>query len=309
MLTKMVKEWFSKENLKNALPILMLATGAIFFVMSIDCSDWSWKELWRFLSELLIIGVLFSFVANAGLFSKVFNTELQNIIYGKDFIGNRADLEVVWGNLSQELCRNKFKNISADLLNAIKSYFPADAVSYFDNYNLDLRVEWVDKRSGQVRVTQDLHTRIIAESTARFPSPFKATTPKGCNCDVKVTKLTVNGKIADQATNTDFTEAGETVYKHEILLEGNTQYDIHFVRERTYSIYQDNYIGFRASHIINGMTVRLTLPEGISAEYLSRGTLSEFTDLRNTENCIEKQYDGIILPNQGYIFILKTKKN
>lgn len=308
MIFKMIKEWLSRESLRKSLPVLMFILGIVFFILSIDCAHWSWKQLWAFIAELLIVGVLFSFVANAGLFSNVFNKELQNIIYGKNFIGNRADLEIVWGNLSQELCRNKFKNISEDLLNAIRSYLPGDAVSYFDNYNLDLKVEWLDKRSGQVKVTQDLHTRIMAETSDRFPSPFKATTPKGCNCDVKVTKLTVNGKPANQTTYTDLTEDGETIYKHEIVLEGSTHYDIHFIRERTYSIYQDNYIGFRASHIINGMTVRLSLPEDISAEYLSRGTLNEFENIRVTENCIEKQYDGIILPNQGYIFILKPKE-
>lgn len=288
--------------------MIMLISGIVFFFLSIDYANWSWRSLWAFFAELLIVGVLFSFIANAGLFSNVFNRELQNIIYGNKFIGKRADLEIVWGNLSQKLCGDKFKNISIDLLNTIKSYFPTDAVSYFDNYNIELKVEWIDKRSGQIRVTQDIHTQIIAETPERFPSPFKSTTPKGCDCKVRVIELTVNGKSVKQDTIKEQNGNGETIHRHDLEFEGKLQYDVNFIRERTYSVYKDNFIGFQASHIINRMSVRLTLPEGITADFLSRGTLGDFSNVRQTINSFEKRYDGIILPNQGYIIILKTKK-
>lgn len=71
---------------------------------------------------------------------------------------------------------------------------------------------------------------------------------------------------------------------------------------------EDFYIGFRAKYIVKGLRVCLDYPEDMDAIFTCRGTHDDFEDVKKPKRCIEKKYEGVILPRQGYIFVLRTTK-
>ena len=97
-------------------------------------------------------------------------------------------------------------------------------------------------------------------------------------------------------------------HEQKVRLKGSTKYEIHYVREKTYNINEDYYIGFRAKYIVNKLRVCLDYPDDIDAIFTCRGTQLDFEDVKNSKRRIEKKYKSIILPRQGYIFALRKIK-
>ena len=76
---------------------------------------------------------------------------------------------------------------------------------------------------------------------------------------------------------------------------------IYLIKEKRY------IIGFRPKYIVNKLRVCLNLPDDIDAIFTCRGTQQDFEDIPTNSKRIEKKYKGIILPRQGYIFVLRVK--
>lgn len=297
-----LKDFFNKESLKNAIPWFLLLLGIFLFLYG-EGFKTTIEKTSRFLSEIIIVGALLGVISNAGFFSDIFRKEVQDIFYSNVFIGQKNDLLKIWSSISSQLCNNRFKAIIEPILTTIQSYLPDNAASYYENYNIELDLSWNDRSQGTVNIVQHLRTIVIAETTGAFKIPFTTINPSGCTCQTKVTKLTVNGKDHPYKLNKI---KGSNNYECILKLQGSTKYEITFTREREdYNIYKDNYIGFRAKHIINNMVVHIKLPEDIKYEFLSRGTSKDFSDQSAPNSKVTKCYNGIILPNQGYIFVLQ----
>lgn len=298
-----LKDFFSRESFKNAIPWLLLLLGIFLFLYGEGFKTITIKGVCRFLSETIIIGALLGIISNAGFFSNIFKKEVQDIFYGNVFIGQKNDLLKIWSSISSQLCNHRFKDIIKSILNTIQSYLPDNAASYYDHYNIDLSLSWSDPNKGTVNIVQHLRTTVIAEDTKAFEIPFTTINPSNSACPTKVTKLTVNGKDYNCKSKKI---PGTNNYECILKLQGASRYEIAFTRERKdYNIYKDNYIGFRSRHIINNMDVHLNLPDDIKYEFLSRGTSKDFYDQGAPNNGIIKCYKGIILPNQGYIIVLQ----
>lgn len=266
-----------------------------------------WKEIVIKVADVLVIGVIIGYLSNASQFLGIFKKDLQDIIYGKEFIEKRKDISPLWENISKQMFKNKFPTLHKEFLEVIKDYFPKDAVSYYNDYESHIVIEWQDKQNGIIRVTDSISFELVADSDTLFEYPLKTWTKVHDNgsYSTKIIELSVNGIKYDIQKGDEYKEKEDICYEQKVKLNGSNKYDIKYTRLKTYSINDDYYIGFRAKYIVKGLRVSLVFPDDIEATFTCRGTQKDFDDVNNSKKMIEKKYKSIILPRQGYIFALR----
>ena len=308
-----MKNILSTNNLRTGAAWLFLIIGLILYWIGFFYFDDSslYSKISIKIADVLVIGVVLGFITNAAQFIGIFKQDLQDIIYGKEFIKQRKDIYPLWENLSKELFKNKFPSLHKELLNTVNGYLPKDEVSYYNDYEIHTSIEWVDKDKGIIKVTDKVSFDLISETTDEIKYPIKSWTKikDRIHYTNSITQITVNGNKP-----TDIKYIGERqdvegslCQEQQLSLQGFTKYEIKYTREKTYNIDDDYYVGFRAKYIVNKLRVCLVLPNEIEAIFTSRGTQKDFEDIINKNNQIERRYRGIVLPRQGYIFSLKQK--
>lgn len=285
--------------------ILLYAIG-FFLLESLEF----WKEVAMIVGEVLAVGGAVGYLTKITQDFGMFKEELQDVIYGKEFLDKRNDLPNVWENLSKIMFKNKFPKIHGDLLKTIKGYLPKDDVSYYRDYDIDATIEWADRASGKVKVTENISYELIADAKINLDYDISTWSPitdqNECTCTIK--DLTINGQAPKNVTAKNYIQDGNLYHTRIIKLKGSNTYSINFVREKIYNIYEDYFLGFQARYIAHGLKVTLEHPEDIDVSFIERGTQEKYTDRKLPSNKkISKQYKGIILPKQGYIIALMPK--
>lgn len=266
-----------------------------------------WREICIKIGDVLIIGVLLGYLSNAAQFLGVFKQDLQDIIYGKDFIKQRKDITPLWETVSKQLFQNKFPAIHKDLLKIIIEYFPKDEVSYYNDYESNIVIDWVDESNGIISCTETVSFDLIADSNDEFVYPLKTWTKVKTKeiYENKLTHISVNGEKPKKTKETESSDSEDFCHELKIWLKGKTKYEIKYTRVKIYNINEDFYIGFRAKYIVNKLRVCLDYPDNIDAIFTCRGTTKDFENVKNSKRRIEMKYKSIILPRQGYIFALR----
>lgn len=302
---------FSNKSFKGGLAWIVLLLGvAFYFVGFFYFKDNSvWKEIFLKLADVLVIGVILGYLSNAAQFFGIFKKDLIDIIYGKEFLRKRNDLPELWETISKEMFKNKFPSIHSNFFNVMKGYFPDKEVSYYDEHETHIKIDWVDKERGTIKVTEIVSFDLISDTKDVFNYPMKTWTRVSENGELtcKLTDITINGisygpvEPKSQRDN----KHGEICSSYNIKLEGRNKYEIKYTREKVYNINDDYYIGFRSLYILRGMRVCLDHPEDIETSFVCRGTPEDFIDINNSKTRVEKKYRGLVLPRQGYIFVLR----
>lgn len=308
----MKTDLLSYKHFRSGSAWIILILGILFYCFGyfyIDSTS-CWREVVIKIADVLVIGVILGYLSNAAQFLGIFKQDLQDIIYGKDFVKKRKDLYPLWETLSKELFKNKFPSIHKALLNVINNYFPKDEISYYNDYERHTTIEWINKDKGIIKVTDYISFELIADSTDSFLYPIKTWT-RVINDEVyqdKMIEFLVNRSCIEIEESNSVKYKDEICLEQKIKLEGSTKYEIQYTREKIYNINEDYYIGFRANYIVNKLRVYLNLPEDIEAMFICRGTQYDFEDVKtHSTKQIDKKYKGIILPRQGYVFALCKK--
>lgn len=145
---------FSISTFRGGAGWFCLIAGLIcygFGYFAFDGNDSVWHEIVIKVGDVLIIGVVLGYLTNAAQFLGIFKSELQDIIYGKDFLEKRKDIKQIWETISKIMFKNKFPTIHKDLLNTVNSYLPKDEASYYNDFETHTAIEWVNKNDGQLK--------------------------------------------------------------------------------------------------------------------------------------------------------------
>lgn len=156
------------------------------------------------IADILVIGVVVGYLTSLAQWSGVFKSEIQNIIFGKSFIGVRSDIESVWYNVTKQLFKYKFETIHKDLFDSLKQTLPNDdTVSYYEDYDIDIKVEWVDKDKGLIKTTENIDFVLSAESDNEFSYTIKTSSiidndnPVSEECKILPPSIKIDGKVLD----------------------------------------------------------------------------------------------------------------
>lgn len=272
-------------------------------------NDIIWADLLIKLGDVLIIGVVVGYLTSVAQWSGIFKREIQDIVFGKEFLNKRNDIEDIWYNVTKQMFKFKFSDIHKDMLSALRQTLPKeDDISYYEDYDADTKVEWVDKEKGVIKSIDTFALYIVAESEKEFSYPIKTWTitdddnPENISHSIKVC---VDGNTLSELVTTATREGDEICSETLIPLKGKKRYFLQYTREKIYNINEDFYIAYRAKYITKNLKVSLELPDDIEALFVERGTTAEFMNVKNSKHHIKKSYKGVIFPKQGYIFALK----
>ena len=292
--------------------LIGLAGVALYYVAYFHMGqDNIWRDIFIKVGDVLIIGVLLGYLSNAAQFLGIFKQDLQDIIYGKEFLSKRNDVDSVWETVTKVLFKSKFPAINKDLLSLIhKTYLPVDNITYYNDYNSSIKLEWVDKERKIIRVKNHITFELIADSTKEFDFPLKSWLDvEGLQDDdyfVNVSDYKVNGESATIKSTTSTVKNGCHRFEQIITLKGATKYEISKLVDKQYSLDKDFAICFRALYIINKFTLSYSGPEDINTNFYSRGTVENFKPFgEDRYNGFTRKHKGLILPNQGYVIALK----
>ena len=305
-------KFFSKSTFLAALPWIILVLGIVAYVVGYVCYDEgnTGQKVCYKIGEILIVGVIIGWVSTTAHFLQLFKKELEDIIYGRDFLKNRDDIKKLWKEVSKQLFKDKFPDIHKDFLDVMVNYFPQEEISYYNNYDVNLTIAWENKDQKLIKVIDSVKFELVAASKKRFTYPLKTWTnvkDKKTYSNI-ITEFTVNGEKPKFKEKPDYVDNGNICNERLVELKGNTVYELQYIREKIYNIEDDHYIGFQAKYIVNGLKVSIEYPEDIDVQFVQRGTQHRFEDRPHAaRNHIEKWYKGIILPQQGYIFALQQK--
>ena len=270
-----------------------------------------WKEILIKIGDVLVIGVILGYLSNAAQFLGIFKQDLQDIVYGKEFLAKRNDIDSLWETVTKILFKSKFPAINKDLLSLIqKTYLPVYNITYYNDYNSSIKIEWADKNRKIIVVRNHITFELIAETTKRFEFPLRSWIDveglEEGDYYVNVSNYLVNGNPAQIVSTKDEIKNGCSEFELVIALEGETKYEISKLIEKKYSIEKDFTICFRALFIISKFTLNFTCPDDINSKFYSRGTVNEFKPFgENKSNSFTRKHKGLILPNQGYVIALK----
>lgn len=113
---------------------------------------------------------------------------LQRLIFGKEFVSARKDIDCIWNDVTLELIKHKFPGIQKELLETLRVYFLEKENFYYKDHEIQYVVTWKDKEKG-VLLTKESHTlKIISETTEPIKYDFST---RSCVKDKDVYKCEV----------------------------------------------------------------------------------------------------------------------
>jgi len=119
------------------------------------------RGLLKSVGTAVLSGGVFAAILKALQFSKVFQEELSAVIYEPRFLERRADIEAVWGDVSDILYKRKFPAISDKIKKTIlETYFPTKVNYYYDSFYQDVEYKFLDDSPEHMVVTEIINFKV-----------------------------------------------------------------------------------------------------------------------------------------------------
>lgn len=301
-----------KSSFKLTLPVLApTIIGVILFIVYYFYKGFDWLDLCRTVAEFIIIGGILSAITNSDLFMKIFRDELLDIIYEGKYLENVKDLKSIWRRTSNILFNSKFPKITDPLLEVIhEHYLPIKEIMYNENYEYVINITWIDKKKNHIKVSQSLSSTLITDTKNKFEFITEsAMIPDHKNSDNNIEDAcyVVNGvEVNVREKNNYYDEVFGFLKKDFVIdLEGSDKYAITKKFNTTTDIDIDPYIGFHARNLTYNLRLKVHKPKDIYITFVQRGTIKKYIPIENLDSYIEFKYEGLILPEQGFILIMK----
>ncbi|MBQ7968101.1 MAG: hypothetical protein IJ290_09380 [Bacteroidaceae bacterium] len=310
-----LKSIYSLLSLKLSIAWLLPAVGLCFYVLVYtglidNCSTLG--EIMIKAADVLVIGGVVGFLTNIAQTFGIFRKAIEDAFVSNDFLEKRKDISTVWRNASKILFNKKFPDISDDLLTLIEDhYICRKEHSYYNDFHITTNVKWTDDSKEVIKVEHITTFELITEKKGRIKLPLSAWMKKNdrpISCDLK---CCINGReMKLQYKDKEDKNTGETVRTYFLKLknkEVRNKYQVMIHRSIEQVIKDDFDLSFRAAYIVKNMTVKLSLPENLSAKFICRGTVDDFICIKDEQSIKEYLYRGLVLQRQGYTFALQKK--
>lgn len=312
---------FDKKSRLGSSAIVFTIVGAIAYLLAWILAKWwigtEWNkiivDILSQVGNVLLVGAALGYITYAAELLGYFKQDMFEIVYGDKFLGTRNDIQDVWGRVTKRLFNSKFKDISDELLDIIKdNYLPQDNSIYYKGYTSSIVFEKIDTCiENGIKVTTKNDFTLIAEKKDAIKIPWRTWTNVSKSSHdsylMEIKEYIVNGKAGKMIKETDEIKDGQHFYKGHIPLEGDDKYEVHNIIEKKYSLSDDFIRAFRASYIMDGLTIDVTHPEDIEIQFISRGTVHDFKIISQSSTHLCARYEGIILPQQGYVIAVRNK--
>lgn len=305
-----------KENFQWVLlflGVILLVVGYILPHVFVLSEPWTVVvSILRGLGELVIVGVLLGFLSTHDSIINNYRRSVEDVFYGEDHLKNRTDISEIWGRVTDALVKNKYPgNIRDVVLDKIKSFYLPDKNYCYENYQDNITIQWADSDKTKVKVVSTTNFNII--SMKREPiTLFGSVSSSDVNNYRADIKLFLDGTLL-QATETEESdqERGNISKKVEYILPGDRdKYKLKRIITKSYDIKRDgSYIAVYVYTITHNMQATLNHPEDMDVQFLKLGTSEEFDLISKQSTSCAYKLEGIVMPEQGFCFIIERKES
>ena len=300
----------SKNNFKHGVTWIILIVGLVLylFVFWIIPAYFSGTNpivlhIIETFAEVFVVGGVAGTLVNTAQNMGVFQDELKDIIYGKEFLKKRKDVPEIWEEMTTVMYQSRFNNIPPSLIKTIRELYLPENPTCVQNRISSIRLEWVNKSKKIVSV--------IANDAFEFiPGTIEESVYKS-SMAINIQGLTkddysyevayrINGEDCESKTKESLKD-NENYWKTIIKLAGKDSYFIERSTKQTFSLQNDHVYSMHATIPINGFMLEFTYPKDLHAIFNNMGTTDGFEIVSHNDGHLVARSKGLILNKQGYL--------
>lgn len=304
------KMWIQEHWILCIIAAIFYLGGILYPYIFIENIAWEnfLPEVCRRIGEAILISGIISFFSNHRTIVDGYRNELKSLLFSSEYLESKAN--DIWERISEIVCETKFPTIAKELLYIVKNNYMQsnDNIRCYHNYDNTIKIEWESDDKSWIKVTDisefDLYTDSEEEITLSQTNNIAADSEHDNTWnDIELISENQPGVKKEGTYNP---RTGYVECENHIKLRGATQYRVIKNMHRRYNIKNDNFIGFRAQYITDGMSLKISHPSDMKLTMVEMGTINRFKKNIINENTCEYQYNGLILPKQGYVIIMSN---
>ena len=300
----------SKNNLKQGYAWIVLVVGIVLYLFVFwlipeyfQGTNGSVVKIIETIAQVLVVGGVAGTLVNTAQNMGVFQDELKDILYGKDFLRKRDDVPQIWEEMTKVMYQSRFENIPPSLIKTIRKLYLPENPTYVQNRISSVQVEWDDKSKKIVSVVaNDAFEYIPGTSQEAIYKSSMAIDIHGLSKEDYSYEASykVDG---DEYDSKKFEEkVGEEMHWKNILkLTGKDSYFVVRTTKQKFSLENDHVYAMYATIPINGFMLDFSYPKELHAIFSNMGTTDDFEIVEQQEGHIVARSKGLILNKQGYL--------
>lgn len=302
---------FFKTNTLYAFVILSAIFLSIAYVCFYDEHN-IYFDIFKTLGFTLVSGGVFAVIVKSEQFSKIFQDELRNIIYGDEDLKSRSDLELLWHKVTVALCNQKFRLISKKLHEDVKKYYlPINHEYYYKNHNVEIQIE-IDKSNPDYLVlVEETKTTIISDENNPICFKFSSSIPLIEGEEELTTYELLDFTINKVKTNLgDKLKIDKSNGKLNIycdLMLNERKIVITRKEKKVYNLKVNSFRHHNAIWLYENFFLDLYYPKELEVKFIEMGVTNEWEiENKNTihQNRMKATYNGLIFKKQGFLLLL-----
>lgn len=280
----------------------------------------AWNPVVKTVGAALVGSGVFTAIIKSKEYSELFSGILGEIVWSRKYIEKRKDKKAIWKMVSRLVYDEKFPAISDEIEEIIASqYFPVAHNYYIENYQFIINLcdntndpsnFWTQREVIELIVKPINDKARIVYSIATsidLPNTTLAGNPDLTNYNVET--VFINDIRRTEAVPPCTTEGTQFKHKFDVTLEHENDYRIQVEREKVVFKATNPDKRFFAKNIIKDLKITVIMASNMNYSFHKMGTIKEYTyggeQVNNGVKMVTWQYDGVILPHQGFILLFK----
>lgn len=270
----------------------------------------------RTVGAALVGSGVFTAIIKSSEYTQIFSNVISEIIWSKKYIDRRADKREIWSKVSKSLYEEKFPAISDEIEDIIADkYFPTQYNFYIQDEEFTMNICNIQDHPEFWKQDEILKLTIIP-TNANEEIEYKIggdIDPPGPGIEditeFKVHKVTVNNNPINTPISPAAPQDGKLTHLVSLTLKGETKYEVFYQRTKVVCKKTNPDKRFFGKYICHNLKVTAILEATMDIILHRAGSLQDFVkEPEQVNNGVKIQswrYDGLLLPNQGFIAILK----
>lgn len=260
--------------------------------------------------DLFLLGVFWGVITHTSRFADLFRKNVIDEIYSPKHLKQRKDIQDIWLNVSNVLMKDKYPKISQSILKIIKDvYFPTKVKGYYDNYQVDYHISFVDDQKEYIRSLETIS--YTYKQFIKTPKYERRMVCRKSQDDVQAQlnlisfKIDGNDVTQQVKLSQEYKDGKQTkYYQVELPKKEGDDYRMEIQLEKTYRFNEDFDLTFSSHCITNNLQVELNYTLDFYAYFMPSGVPGEFTTTL-CEHYLKAKYSGVMFPKQGFMILLR----
>ena len=260
--------------------------------------------------DLFLLGVFWGVITHTSRFADLFRKNVIDEIYSPKHLKQRKDIQDIWLNVSTVLMKDKYPKISQSILKIIKDvYFPTKVKGYYDNYQVDYHISFVDDQKEYIRSLETIS--YTYKQFIKTPKYERRMVCRKSQDDVQAQlnlisfKIDGNDVTQQVKLSQEYKDGKQTkYYQVELPKKEGDDYRMEIQLEKTYRFNEDFDLTFSSHCITNNLQVELNYTSDFYAYFMPSGVPGEFTTTL-CEHYLKAKYSGVMFPKQGFTILLR----